>query len=124
MTDKGETYMEEKTKHKHDTEPVKSTTEDVAIYHADDEGDVLIVRIDAKHPARQKLFVALQQALEGAGRSEEAIKVKAYAQEKLPDDWRRKQGPKSGDQNTIRHPGEAQRPMVEPHATTHPAKTE
>lgn len=100
--------MEEKKKH--DNEPVKSTTEDVAIYHADDEGDVLIVRIDAKHPARRKIFAAIQAALEGAQRNEEAIKVKSYAQEKLPDDWRRKQGPEKGSVDTIRHPGEAQRP--------------
>ena len=71
-------------------EPVKSTTEDVAIYHSDDD-DVLILRVDAKHPARRKIFAAVQAALEGEERNDEAVRVKAYAQEKLPDDWRRRQ---------------------------------
>lgn len=83
-------------------EPVKSTTEDFQVYHADDD-DVLIVRIDAKHPARQKIFAAIQSALEGAQHNEEAIKAKAYAQDKLPDDWRRKKSEKP-EERTIRHP--------------------
>lgn len=102
--------MEDKPK---DTnEPVKSTTEDVQIYHADDD-DVLIVRIDAKHPARQKIFAGIQAALEGAQRNDEAIKAKAYAAEKLPDDWRRKKSEKP-EERTIRH--------AEPHH--YPAKAE
>lgn len=83
--------MEQPTsKSKQSSEPVKSTTEDVKIYHSDDD-DVLVMRIDAKHPARRKIFAAVQAALEGAERNEEAVRVKAYAQEKLPDDWRRRQ---------------------------------
>ena len=102
--------MEDKPKQPN--EPVKSTTEDVQIYHADDD-DVLIVRIDAKHPARQKIFAGIQAALEGAQRNEEAIKAKAYAAEKLPDDWRRAKSEKP-EERTIRH--------AEPHH--YPAKTE
>jgi len=100
------------TKPKDTNEPVKSTTEDLQIYHADDD-DVLIVRIDAKHPARQRIFAGIQAALEGAQRNEEAIKAKAYAAEKLPDDWRRKKSEKP-EERTIRH--------AEPHH--YPTKTE
>ena len=82
--------MEQKNDKSKSNEPVKSTTEDVAIYHADDD-DVLILRVDAKHPARRKIFAAVQAALEGEERNDEALRVKAYAQEKLPDDWRRRQ---------------------------------
>lgn len=81
---------EDKSKQK-SAEPVKSTTEEVTVYQSDLDEDVLILRIDAKHPARRKIFAAVQGALEGAERNEEAVRVKAYAQEKLPDDWRRRQ---------------------------------
>lgn len=102
----------QETKPKDPNEPVKSTTEDLQIYHADDD-DVLIVRIDAKDPQRQKIFAAIQGALEGAQRNEDAVRVKAYAQDKLPDDWRRKKSEKP-EERTIRH--------AEPHH--YPAKTE
>ena len=82
--------MEQKNDKSKSNEPVKSTTEDVAVYHSDDD-DVLILRVDAKHPARRKIFAAVQAALEGEERNDEAVRVKAYAQEKLPDDWRRRQ---------------------------------
>lgn len=104
-------------KKKDSKEPVKSTTQPLQIYHAGTDDDVLIIRLDAKHPARRKIFSAIQSVLEATPEhNEEATKVKAYAQEHLPDDWKRKQGPEKGsDQPAIRHPGEAQRPMVEPH---------
>jgi hypothetical protein len=71
--------------------PQSSTTREISIYHSDDE-DVFIIRIDAKDPVRQKVMAAIQSALEGTQppRSEEASRFKAYAAEKLPDDWRRK----------------------------------
>ena len=96
--------MQDKEQKKKENEPVKSTTEDVTIYHSDDD-DVLIVRIDAKHPARQKIFAGIQAALEGAQRNEEAVKAKAYAQEKLPDDWRRKKSDKP-EEREIRKPAQ------------------
>jgi hypothetical protein len=104
--------MEDKSKQTQN-EPVKSTTEELTIYHADDENDVLIIRLDAKHPARQKIFAGIQAALEGAQRNEEAVRAKAYAADKLPDDWRRRHSEKP-EERTIRHP--------EPHQ--YPAKTE
>jgi hypothetical protein len=76
--------------------PKKSTTAPLQIRHEDDD-DVLIIRLDIKDPVRQKLMTALQQALETDNRQEEASRAKAYAQEKLPDDWRRKQPARSGN---------------------------
>lgn len=99
--------MRDKTEHEKPNEPVKSTTEDVAIYHSDDD-DVLIIRLDAKHPARQQIFAAIQGALEGAQRNEEAIKVKAWAQDKLPDDWRRRKS-ENPEEREIRKPGQYQK---------------
>lgn len=67
----------------------KSGTEPFAIYEYDDD-DVLIMRVDRKDPARRKIMGAIQAALEAAQRNEEAVRAKAYAQERLPDDWQRK----------------------------------
>ena len=55
-----------------------------------DADDILIIRIDRKDPARRKIMSAIQAALEADQRTDEATRAKAYAQEKLPDDWRRK----------------------------------
>jgi hypothetical protein len=84
---------EERDKKKQSAEPQKSTTDEIQIYHSEaaDEEDVFVLKIDAKHPARRQIMSSVQAALEGAGRNEEAVRVKAYAQERLPDDWRRKQ---------------------------------
>ena len=94
---------------KKSAEPQKSTTDEVQIYHSEaaDEEDVFVVKIDAKHPARRQIMAGIQGALEGAGRNEEAVRAKAYAQERLPDDWRRKQptsqeARKSGESGEIR----------------------
>lgn len=109
------------TKTKDTNEPVKSTTEDLQIYHAGTDDDVIVVRIDAKHPARQKIFAAIQGALEGAQRNEEAVRAKAYAAEKLPDDWKRKLDQKPGETGSIRHAGQETH-KAEPHH--YPSKTE
>jgi hypothetical protein len=84
---------DEEQKKKQSAEPQNSTTDQVQIYHSEagDEEDVFVIKVDAKHPARRAVMSAIQAALEGAGRNEEAVRVKAYAQERLPDDWRRKQ---------------------------------
>lgn len=76
----------------------KSTSIPFAIHELDDE-DCLIIRIDRKDPARRKIMGAIQAALEQDQRTDEAVRAKAYAQEKLPDDWRRKMPSVSGDPN-------------------------
>jgi hypothetical protein len=42
---------------------------------------------------------AIQAALEQDQRTDEATRAKAYAAERLPDDWRRKMPSVSGDPN-------------------------
>ena len=88
----------------------KSTSIPFAIRELDEE-DCLIIRLDRKDPARRKIMSAIQAALEGAQRNDEATRAKSYAQEKLPDDWRRKMPSASGDPNdpatrAYRKPGE------------------
>lgn len=88
----------------------KSTSIPFAIHELDDE-DCLIIRLDRKDPARRKIMAAIQSALEGDKRNDEAVRAKAYAAEKLPDDWRRKMPSATGDPNdpatrAYRKPGE------------------
>jgi hypothetical protein len=78
------------TKHKDTKEREhKSTSEPFAIMELDDE-DALLIKLDRKDPARRKIMAAIQAALEADQRTDEAVRAKAYAQEKLPDDWQRK----------------------------------
>lgn len=83
--------MPTETKHKDDkTREEKSTSEPFAIMELD-EDDVLLIRVDRKDPARRKIMAAVQAALESEpNRTDEAVRAKAYAQERLPDDWQRK----------------------------------
>jgi len=76
----------------------KSTSIPFAIHELDEE-DCLIIRLDRKDPARRKIMSAIQASLEGAQRNDEATRAKSYAQEKLPDDWRRKMPSATGDPN-------------------------
>jgi hypothetical protein len=76
----------------------KSTSIPFAIHELDDE-DCLIIRLDRKDPARRKIMGAIQAALEQDQRTDEATRAKAYAAERLPDDWRRKMPSVSGDPN-------------------------
>ena len=76
----------------------KSTSIPFAIHELDDE-DCLIIRLDRKDPARRKIMGAIQSALEQDQRTDEAVRAKAYAAEKLPDDWRRKMPSATGDPN-------------------------
>ena len=64
-----------------------------------DEDDLLLIRLDRKDPARRKIMGAIQAALEATQRTDEAVRAKAYAAEKLPDDWRRKLPSPTGDPN-------------------------
>jgi len=98
-------YPTETTHRHHDTETEKrgkrqqkSTSIPFAISELDDE-DALLIRIDRKDPARRKIMGAIQSALEQDQRTDEAVRAKAYAQEKLPDDWRRKMPSVTGDPN-------------------------
>jgi hypothetical protein len=78
------------TKHKDPTKrEEKSTSEPFSIIEID-EDDVLIIKIDRKDPARRRIMAVIQTALEADQRTDEAVRAKAYAQEKLPDDWQRK----------------------------------
>lgn len=87
----------------------QSTTEPFTIRHNDDD-DVLLISIDAKDPIRQKVMAAIQSALEQAQppRNDEASRARAYAAEKLPDDWRRRKSEKP-EEREIRHPGDKQK---------------
>jgi len=76
----------------------KSTSIPFAIHELDEE-DCLIIRLDRKDPARRKIMSAIQAALEADKRTDEATRAKSYAQEKLPDDWRRKMPSATGDPN-------------------------
>lgn len=78
----------------------KSTSEKFSIMELD-EDDVLLIRLDRKDPARRKIMAAIQVALESEpNRSDEAVRAKAYAAEKLPDDWQRK-WPSREDPNVL-----------------------
>lgn len=78
------------TKHKDEKKrEEKSTSEPFSIMELDDE-DALLIKLDRKDPARRKIMAAIQAALEADQRTDEAVRAKAYAQEKLPDDWQRK----------------------------------
>jgi len=80
----------------------RSTSIPFAIHELDEE-DCLIIRLDRKDPARRKIMGAIQAAFESLGhRTGEAIRAKAYAAEKLPDDWRRKMPPATGDPDETR----------------------
>jgi hypothetical protein len=76
----------------------KSTSIPFAISELDDD-DALLIRLDRKDPARRKIMSCIQAALEGENRNDEAVRAKAYAAEKLPDDWRRKMPSITGDPN-------------------------
>jgi hypothetical protein len=102
MTTQATQYPTETTHRHRDTEKGerehKSTSIPFAIHELDDE-DCLIIRVDRKDPARRKIMAAIQAALEQDQRTDEAVRAKAYAQEKLPDDWRRKMPSVTGDPN-------------------------
>jgi len=89
----------------------KSTSIPFAIHELDEE-DCLIIRLDRKDPVRRKIMSAIQAALEATQRTDEATRAKSYAQEKLPDDWRRKMPSVTGNPDdpgtrAYRKPGEA-----------------
>jgi hypothetical protein len=102
MTTQATQYPTETTHRHRDPETKdrehKSTSIPFAIHELDDE-DCLIIRLDRKDPARRKIMGAIQAALEQDQRTDEAVRAKAYAQEKLPDDWRRKMPSVTGDPN-------------------------
>jgi hypothetical protein len=102
MTTQATQYPAETTHRHRDPETKerqqKSTSIPFAIHELDDE-DCLIIRLDRKDPARRKIMSAIQAALEQDQRTDEATRAKAYAAERLPDDWRRKMPSVTGDPN-------------------------